>query len=171
MYAEAVLPSLQAIDRARHLLGRIGAEAPQVLDATLAPDMFDCKTQLRTVAIFALRSTYPVCGRDWPRDIFGTGFAEGAAGLDARLALAADQVRALTPEDFAGAADRQVTHVAGDANLTQTGADYLRLFALPNMWFHLSMAFAMARQAGLPIGKADYDGWHAYAPGFSFVGR
>ena len=80
-------------------------------------------------------------------------------------------VRALTDADFEGAATRQITHVAGDARLEQTGADYLRLFALPNLWFHLSMAFAIARRSGLPVGKADYDGWHQYAPGFSFVSR
>ena len=171
MFSEAVPPSLQAIDRARHLLDRIGSEAPDVLTAALAPDMFDCGTQLRTVGIFALRCTYPLCGQEWPKAMIGQDFPEGPAGLDARLALAADQVRVLTPDDFSGAATRKVAHIAGDAHLMQTGAAYLRLFALPNLWFHLSMAFAIARQAGLPIGKADYDGWHAYAPGFSFVER
>ena len=78
---------------------------------------------------------------------------------------------ALTPADFAGAETRVIAHKAGDAVLSQAGGDYLRLFALPNLWFHLAMAFAIARASGVPVGKADYDGWHSYAPGFSFVKR
>lgn len=170
MYQAAVPPSLQGIDRARHLLARIQEEGrTDLLRAQLAPDMFDCATQLKTVGIFALRSTYPLVGKEWPKDSFGDGFSDGPDGLHARLALAAKQVRALLPADFEGAAERIVSHVAGDAKLEQNGHDYLTLFALPNLWFHLSMAFAIARSGGMPIGKADYDGWHAYSPGFSFL--
>ena len=171
MHDEAVSPSLQAIDRARHLLARIVREDASVLDAALAPDMFDCGEQLRTVGIFALRATFPLCGKDWPKDMLGKDFPAGPEGLDARLAKAEGQVRALTDAHFEGSATRQITHIAGDARLEQIGTDYLRLFALPNLWFHLSMAFAIARRFGLPVGKADYDGWHQYAPGFSFVSR
>ncbi|RZV99233.1 MAG: DUF1993 family protein [Rhodobacteraceae bacterium] len=171
MFGEAVPPSLQAIDRARHLTARIAAADASVLDAALAPDMFTCAEQLRTVGIFALRCTYTLIGQDWPKDMLGPEFPQGADGLDARLAKAHDQIRALTPADFDGAEARRISHVAGDAQLTQSGANYLRLFALPNLWFHLSMAFAVARAQGLAVGKADYDGWHQYAPGFSFVRR
>ena len=171
MYHEAVTPSLQAIERARHLLARIDAENGTIFEAALAPDMFNCAEQLRTVGIFALRCTYTLTGQDWPKDMLGKTFLPGAKGLDARLALADQQVRALSEADFDGAAERIIKHVAGDAHLEQNGADYLRLFALPNLWFHLSMAFAIARANDLPIGKADFDGWHAYAPGFSFVSR
>lgn len=171
MYHEAVPPSLQAIERARHLLARIDAEDGTILDAALAPDMFNCAEQLRTVGIFALRCTYTLTGQDWPKDMLGKDFLPGAKGLEARLATADRQVRALTETDFDGAAERRIAHVAGEAHLEQTGADYLHLFALPNLWFHLSMAFAIARSRDLPVGKADFDGWHTYAPGFSFVSR
>ncbi len=171
MYDEAVPPSLQAIERARRLLARIVAEQSDVLGFALAPGMFDCTAQLRTVGIFALRSTYTLCGREWPKDMLGPDFPNGAEGLDARLAKAAEQIRALTSADFEGAESRTIKHVAGDARLEQLGTEYLQLFALPNLWFHLSMAFAIARQSGLTVGNADYDGWHEYAPGFSFVSR
>lgn len=170
MYAAAVPPSLQGIDRARHLLARIREDGREdLLSEALAPDMFDCATQLRTVGIFALRATYPLTGQDWPKDIVRDGFPDGPDGLDARLSMAAKQVRALSPDQFAGAETRLVKHRAGDAELEQSGLAYLTLFALPNLWFHLSMAFAISRSGGLDIGKADYDGLHSYAPNFSFV--
>lgn len=170
MYAEAAIPSLYAITRAQHLARRIGEEGREdILTIQLAPGMFNCQTQLRTVGIFALRSTFTLLGRDWPQDMLKVGFPDGAEGVVRRLEMAARQIAELPREDFDGAETRQITHRAGQAMVTQQGDAYLRLFALPNLWFHLSMAYAIARQSGLPIGKGDYDGWHAYAPDFRFV--
>lgn len=172
MYAEAVVPALQGIQRALHILDRIRAAGREdVLGRALAPGMFDCATQLKTVGIFALRSTYTLVGRDWPKEMLGQGFAPGPDGLEARLRLAADQVKALKAGDFAGAAARSISHVAGEVTITQPGEVYLRQFALPNLWFHLSMAYAIARVNGLELGKGDFDGWHEYEAGFSFVER
>jgi hypothetical protein len=172
MYEEAVPPALHAIERALHILKRVRDEGrEELLSAQLAPDMFDCGAQLRSVGIFALRATFPFSGQEWPKDIVRDGFPAGPEGLEARLRLAADQIRSLDPASFEDAETRRITHKAGDAELTQQGAEYLRLFALPNLWFHLSMAFAILRANGMEVGKADYDGWHSYAPGFSFVKR
>jgi hypothetical protein len=38
----------------------------------------------------------------------------------------------------------------------------LQQYALPNFFFHLSMVYALLRQQGLPLSKADFDGWHVY---------
>ena len=170
MFDEAVPPSLFAIARAQHLARRIGEEKREdILSAQLVPGMFNCGLQLRTVGIFALRSTFTLLGHDWPKDMLCDGFPDGSQGLIQRLDLAAQQIGSLIRADFAGAETREITHQAGDVMITQPGDIYLRLFALPNLWFHLSMAYAIARQQGLPIGKADFDGWHAYAPDFQFV--
>lgn len=167
LYAAAVPPVMQALDRAGHLVDRIAASdrAEALLSATLAPDMFSCAAQLRVTAGFALRSTFPLVGRRWT-----TGdHADDLPGLRARLGEAAELVGSLEPADFEGAEDRPVSHRAGEADLVQPGTDYLHLFALPNLWFHLAMAYAILRGQGLEIGKADFDGWHAYAPGFRFA--
>lgn len=170
LYAEAVIPALYAITRAKHLARKIAeARREDILEAQLVPGMFNCRTQLRTVGIFALRSTFTLIGRDWPHDMLGEGFAEGVEGLVARLELAERQINELPEAAFADAGTRQITHKAGQAFVTQPGDLYLRLFALPNLWFHLSMAYAIARREGLEIGKGDYDGWHSYAPEFRFV--
>jgi hypothetical protein len=55
-----------------------------------------------------------------------------------------------------------IAHRAGEADLVQDGATYLHCFAIPNLWFHLGMAYAILRTEGLSIGKADFDGWHRY---------
>lgn len=121
--------------------------------------MFDVRTQFFAVAGFALRATYPLAGRDVP-------VLQGDAG--ARLAQAQSWLSQLTEADFTGAEQRVITHRAGFADLEQPAAVYLRDFALPNLWFHLSMAYAGLRAAGVALGKADFDGLHAYPDGFTF---
>jgi hypothetical protein len=38
------------------------------------------------------------------------------------------------------------------------GDAYLCHYALPNFYFHLTTAYALLRQAGVPLGKSDYLG-------------
>lgn len=41
--------------------------------------------------------------------------------------------------------------------------DYLLHYALPNFFFHTTTAYGILRYVGLPLGKADFDGYHAYS--------
>jgi hypothetical protein len=43
------------------------------------------------------------------------------------------------------------------------------MYAVPNFLFHYSMVYAIARQAGGPVGKSEFDGYHRYPPGFTFA--
>jgi hypothetical protein len=43
------------------------------------------------------------------------------------------------------------------------------MYAVPNFLFHYAMVYAIARQAGVPVGKSDFDGYHRYPPGFTFA--
>lgn len=133
-----------------------------MLVARLHPDMFDCATQLTLVADFALRATYPLIGcdgPDLPQDDPRAAIAQARAAL-----------KNLTPEDFAGADKRRIIHRAGFADLDQSAQDYLQQFALPKLWFHLSIAFAIMRSKGAAIGKAEFDRLHHYPARFSWDG-
>ena len=55
-----------------------------------------------------------------------------------------------------------MAHRAGEAALEQGAADYVARFALPNLLFHLAIAYAALRAGGVPLGKADFDGLHRY---------
>jgi hypothetical protein len=39
-----------------------------------------------------------------------------------------------------------------------TGNTYVHGFAIPNFFFHLSMAYALLRMKGVPVGKLDFLG-------------
>jgi uncharacterized protein len=148
----------------RHYLARVQAlvdlAGPEALNARIA-DAFPAGQQFATAAGFALRGTCPLVGRDVP---------DMPRALAPRLAVVRATLGAIRPEDFAGAEDRMIPHRAGEADLVQPAADYLHLYAAPNFFFHLTMGYAALRSTGLALGKADYDGFHAYPADFRFPG-
>lgn len=146
----------------RHYLARMSAmverAGPAVLTARIA-DAFPAGQQFATAAGFAVRITCPLAGREVPNL---------PAALAPRLAVVRALLGAMRPAEFEGAEARQITHRAGFADLTQDGASFLHLYGLPNFFFHLTMGYAALRQAGVPLGKADFDGLHSYPADFSF---
>lgn len=164
LYTASVPVFLHYLDRLDGLVGRTEGR-DDVLDARLAPDMFGFAQQVATAASFTLRVAYPLAGRAVPK---ASGAGMDRAGLMARTGAARAALAGLSPEDFAGAEARAITHRAGFAELTQDGASFLHLFGMPNFLFHTGMAFAILRANGIEIGKADFDGQHDYPPGFRF---
>ena len=146
----------------RHYLSRVSdivaVAGPDALDARIA-DSFPARQQFATAAGFALRIACPLAGREVP---------DLPQGLGPRLAVARALLGAMTPAEFEGAEKRLIRHKAGFAELEQTGAEFLYLYGLPNFFFHLTMGYAALRAAGVPLGKADFDGFHRYPADFSF---
>jgi hypothetical protein len=146
----------------RHYLSRVSdivaVAGPDALDARIA-DSFPARQQFATAAGFALRIACPLAGREVP---------DLPQGLGPRLAVARALLGSMTPADFEGAETRVIRHRAGFADLEQTGAEFLHLYGLPNFFFHLTMGYAALRAAGVPLGKADFDGFHSYPADFRF---
>jgi hypothetical protein len=105
-------------------------------------------------------------------DIAGGGTARLAGvevptfdGNDKTLAELAAKTRhtitylgAFKPQQFDGAEDRTVSWQTRTATKSMQGMPYLLTHVLPNVYFHVSTAYAILRQAGLEIGKQDYLG-------------
>ena len=147
---DAVVEKIAALPNARTLLAQ-----------KAIPDSFTAARQLGIALYFAARGVYRVAGMDMPP------FPKDFEAQTLR-ALAADLRHALghvAPSDLN---EEKVAHKAGFAELAQEPLDYMIRFALPNMIFHFSMGYAALRAAGAPLGKADFDGLHAYPDGFSF---
>jgi uncharacterized protein len=146
----------------RHYLSRVSdivaVAGPDALDARIN-DSFPARQQFATAAGFSLRITCPLAGREVP---------DLPQGLGPRLAVARALLGSMTPADFEGAEARVIRHRAGFADLEQSGAEFLHLYGLPNFFFHLTMGYAALRAAGVPLGKADFDGFHFYPADFHF---
>lgn len=150
----------------RRYLGQLGEwltraemHGDEVLTARLAPDMLPLEKQVAIAAHFTLRAAYPLAGLTVPP--FGDAPATWS-GLRERLARVVTLLDVLTPSEFDAAATRTITSDAGEATLQLDGATFLHQFALPNFFFHLAAAYAILRQQGVPLGKADFDGFHRY---------
>ena len=137
------------------MVERAGAEgmAAQIADG------FAVAQHFATAADFAMRTVYPLAGLEIP---------DLPQALAPRMAVARAHLGAMKSADFEGAEERIIQHRAGFADLEQTGAEYLHLFGLPNFFFHLTMCYAALRQAGIALGKADFDGFHWYPSDFRY---
>lgn len=168
LYAASVPVFLQALQRLQDWLALMethAAHAGIAVDATMrtrpAADMFPFGVQAQIVVNFTLRAAFPLAGQARPD--YGD-FPDDPDGLRARIARAVALLRALDPQAFIGAEDRRVRDRAGDADIDLPGDVFLRDYALPNLYFHLTAAYIALRGAGVPLGKADFDGLHAYPP-------
>jgi uncharacterized protein len=120
----------------------------------LAPDQFAFTRQVQIACDAAKLGAARVCGKEAPphADTEQT-FAE----LRARVASVASYLGGFTAKDFEGAAARVITQPRWEGK-TMTGADYLLEHVVPNVFFHVSQAYAILRHNGVPLGKKDYLG-------------
>lgn len=142
---------------------RLGAGMAAALAQRPATGMLSVDRQVATAAQFTLRIAFPLAGERIP-ELRGP---MDAAGLRARIAEARGLLAALSPAAFAGAEARLVTAQAGFAVLDLPGEAFVQEFGLPNLYFHQAMAHVALKQAGVPLGKHDFDGKHDYPEGFS----
>jgi uncharacterized protein len=80
------------------------------------------------------------------------------AEIKARVAKTIDFLGSVPKEKFAGADTRPVTFNFRRQPTTAPGETYVLGHAIPNFFFHYTTAYALMRQAGVEIGKADYLG-------------
>ena len=126
-----------------------------LLGCRLSPDMFPLSRQIQIACDFGKGPMARLAGIDNPKfDDVETTFPE----LKARIARTLEFINSVPESSFAGAEDRDLTIQAGPQTLQFKGLPYLLGFALPNLNFHLSMAYAILRHNGVDIGKRDYIG-------------
>ncbi|MCG7625053.1 DUF1993 family protein [Epibacterium sp. Ofav1-8] len=144
------------LSQADHLLGILENEpqAEALMAIQLAPDSFDTGFHLAVAIKFASRALCLPAGVALPEieEPYNIGT------LRALHTAVATSISDLPKPEWTA----RVRHVAGEALLEQPTADYIARFALPNMLFHLTMAYAGLRHGGLKIGKANFDGLHEY---------
>jgi hypothetical protein len=75
-----------------------------------------------------------------------------------RLRKTIAYLNTLKPEQIDGSEKRTITVKLRDSTLTLEGMNYLLNRVLPNLYFHVSIAYAILRHNGVEIGKKDYLG-------------
>jgi hypothetical protein len=142
------------------------AESPDgLLALRLAPDMFPLTTQLRFLAFQAQEPIYRLRGEAVPGTVLEVR-QEGRDGGErtgtwsearTRLTEALSLLATVAPDEFDGRADQAIAHELPTGMIfDMTGEQYVRDWALPQAAFHQMIAYAILRQAGVPLGKVDY---------------
>lgn len=122
----------------------------------LAPDMLPFTKQIQIASDAAKGCVARLAGQDVPKwDDTEATFAE----LRARVQRTLDFVSSVPATAFEAAESREIVIPMRNRDpLVFTGENYLRHFALPNFYFHVTTTYALLRQAGVPLGKGDYLG-------------
>lgn len=132
-----------------------GLDEAALMEARLAPDMRPFPDQIRMAAFSARSCVARLTGQEWPK----TEDTEASlAELKQTVALSIAFVEGVETAAFEGGGTRRVELRFPGVELNFEGRGYLTSFALPNFYFHLSMAYAILRQAGVPLGKRDFLG-------------
>jgi hypothetical protein len=162
IYGTALTSAVRGMKNLDAILDKAVASAearkidPAVLLASrLAPDMFPLLRQIQIACDFGKGPMARLAGIENPKfEDTETTFPE----LKARIARTLEFVNSIPESSLDGAEDRDITIQAGSQTLEFKGLPYLIGFALPNMYFHLSMAYAILRHNGVDIGKRDFIG-------------
>ncbi|MBP8080832.1 MAG: DUF1993 domain-containing protein [Arenimonas sp.] len=162
LYATASTTSIRAMNALDGIIDKAVASAearkidPAVLLASrLAPDMFSLIRQIQIACDFGKGPMARLAGIENPKfEDVETTFPE----LKARIARVLEFVRSVPESSFAGAEDRDITIQAGPRTLEFKGLPYLVGYSIPNLYFHMSMSYAILRHNGVDIGKKDFIG-------------
>ena len=132
-----------------------GVAEATLLEARLAPDMHPFPRQIQMASDSAKGAIARLAGVE-PPSMPDTETTIGE--LKARIAATIAYANSVEAAAFDGAEDREVVLKFPNGEMKFTGADYLTGFALPNFFFHITIAYALLRANGAPIGKMDFLG-------------
>ena len=168
LYQASVPVLVRALNNLTAILGKatVHAEAKKIdpsvfINARLAPDMFPLARQIQSASDSAKGCAARLAGVSIPSyaDTEVT-FPE----LQERIAKTLAFLQSLNVVQIDGNEDRAVTIRLRGGEVHFTGQSYLLSFALPNFFFHVSMAYAILRHHGLEIGKVDFLGSFPLTP-------
>lgn len=150
----------RTLDSLAHLLAK-GADfaasqglAPDaILDWRLVDDMHPLRFQAEVVINFSRQWTARVADLPAPERLPDD---LDLAGLRAAITTAKAELAALDPAQFTGRDDAPLAfQITEQMAPTLPAGQWLSVFATTNIYFHLSMVYAILRMKGAPIGKID----------------
>src|SRR3954451_13576344 len=162
--SQATLPALEiglnalsaVLDKAAAFAAAKKIDPSVLLNSRLAPDMFPLTRQVQLATDLAKNGASRLAGLEPPR------YEDTETTIDqlkARIAKTIAHLKTLDPKKIDAAGQRELTFPLGPVNKGQMKADdYLNHFVLPNVYFHLTAAYAVLRHCGVEIGKQDFLG-------------
>ena len=125
------------------------------LSARLSPDMLTFTKQIQIACDTVKFCVARLAGVESPKfEDKETTIAELRERINATIAYA----KSVPAAQIDGSEEREITIPRRDGSTIMTGEAYLKHFALPNFFFHVTTTYALLRHNGVEIGKMDYLG-------------
>ncbi|MEM9571416.1 MAG: DUF1993 domain-containing protein [Pseudomonadota bacterium] len=134
----------------------LGDGADAFINEKLIEDMLPFSFQIRAVChqsmggIHAMRSGQA----GPPPDMSISSYAD----LETLLADTIADLKTIEASELDSLLDKDLVFVLGDFKLPFKGLGFLTSFLMPNFFFHMTTAYNLLRQKGVPIGKREYLG-------------
>jgi hypothetical protein len=154
LFAKTLQNLEQWMDKAAAYAKAKSFEVDVLAQARLAPDQYAFVRQVQSACDQAKYAAAYLGGKQAPShpDTEQT-FAE----LRQRIHKCLSFLETVSPKDFEGAEERKVSPPWLGGKWLR-GDDYLIDIAVPNFFFHATMAYAILRHNGVDLGKMDYIG-------------
>jgi hypothetical protein len=161
LYGQTVPVFIRALRNTQRILAkaekharRRGGGMAALLDSRLHADMYCLRQQIQYLCFIPTEFAGHFAKLRPPR----VGYDEKTlAQLKAGIAKTIAYLREVKPADFAARGARPVP-LFFDPTRGLPAADHIARFTLPNFFFHATVAYAILRHNGVPLGKADYIG-------------
>jgi hypothetical protein len=126
-----------------------------LLSARLAPDMLPLVKQVQIACDAAKFCIARLAGAEAPPfEDNETTLAE----LKERVARTIAFIQSVPAAQIDGSEERVITVPRRDGPMVVAGEAYLKHYATPNFYFHVTTTYALLRHNGVDLGKADYLG-------------
>ena len=126
-----------------------------LLQARLYPDMFALTRQVQIACDQAKGAVARLAGQEPPKH---EDSEQSFEDLQARIKKTIAYIESVPLVTLDGSESRGIHLKVAGKELTFVGSQYLMGWAWPNFHFHSSMAYAILRHNGVPLGKQDYLG-------------
>lgn len=153
VYVQMLRNLLALLDKAEAHAKATGQPLSDFLEARLAPDMHSLIGQVQLASDAAIRGAARLADVS-PPTMPDTEATYGALKVRVEATLAF--VKSITPDQISNDLERIIELPMPRGAFTFTAKDFVFTYSLPNFLFHVSMAYALLRHKGAPIGKMDY---------------
>jgi hypothetical protein len=142
------------LDKAEQYAAAKKFDMSVLMDGRLAPDMRNFIYQVQSACDYVKGASGWLSGQAPPKH---EDNEKSIADVRARIRKTIALAESIPKEQYAGAAERTV-HMSWAGGKTLTGKNYLLQITIPNVYFHVAMAYAILRHNGVDIGKMDFLG-------------
>jgi hypothetical protein len=146
---------LTFIDKAAAYAEAKKFDSTVLVNARLAPDMLPFSKQIQIASDNAKFGVARLAGIEAPK------FEDNEKTIDelkTRIRKTIDFMKSVPASAFEGGEDRDVKIQVPNRTFEMKGLTYLNGWVLPNVFFHVTTAYAILRHNGVDVGKRDFLG-------------